>query len=700
MWLAVLRISQSICEDSAFRIFVLCGARLLCRCVVSSPANTMVFDFHSIGYLRIAAVSPEIRVADPDFNATEIINAANRAFDAGCDVALFPELGISGYTCADLFHQSVLLDGVLAALGRIVAYTAEKQISLVVGLPLVASGRLFNCAAFVSGGEVKGIVPKRHLPNYGEFYEERWFSSELERTVSEVELFGRIVPFGADLLFSASSMTDCVIGIEICEDLWSVIPPSSAMSLSGATVLLNLSASNELLGKAAYRSSLVVGQSARCLAAYVYAGAGPGESSTDVVFSGHSFIAENGTLLAETERFSFSTQMAIADVDIERLVHERIRNNTMAGARAPQPFRTLSFSLRQYPAECGNFTLHRPLAQTPFVPANEQQRSANCREVFSIQTTGLARRLRHLNARTAVLGLSGGLDSTLALLVVIKAFDKLGLDRRGIVAITMPGFGTTERTKNNAVRLAEQLGVTLRTIPIGASVRQHFLDIGHDETVHDITYENAQARERTQILMDVANQVNGIVVGTGDLSELALGWCTYNGDQMSMYGVNAGIPKTLVRYLVLWCSEAEFEGETSRILLDVYNTPVSPELLPLGANDTLEQQTENTIGPYELHDFFLYSSVRLQYAPRKIFFLAQLAFNGVYDASTILRWMTVFFRRFVTQQFKRSPMPDGPKVGSVGLSPRGDWRMPSDAHFTLWMKEIEALQQEVAHIEK
>ncbi len=665
-------------------------------CVVPSSVKSMVFDFHSLGYVRIASISPEVRVADPAFNATETLRAADRALEAGCDVSLFPELGLSAYTCADLFHQSVVLDGVIEALSRIIEYTAEKPIALVVGLPIVASGRLFNCAAFVSGGEVQGIVPKRHLPNYGEFYEERWFSSELERTVSEVEVLGRMVPFGADLLFRAASMPDCTIGIEICEDLWSVLPPSSTMALSGATVLLNLSASNELLGKAPYRMSLVVGQSARCLAAYVYAGAGAGESSTDVVFSGHSFIAENGTLLAETERFCFDTQIAIADVDVERLVHERIRNNTMAGARPSQSFRIVAFALPRRSASAGSPVLHRPLAATPFVPASEQQRSVSCREIFSIQTTGLARRLRQINAATAVIGLSGGLDSTLALLVIIKAFDKLGLDRKGIIAVTMPGFGTTERTKNNAVQLAEQLGVTLRSIAIGPAVRQHFLDIGHDENVHDITYENAQARERTQILMDIANQVNGIVIGTGDLSELALGWCTYNGDQMSMYGVNAGIPKTLVRYLVLWCSESEFEGETSRILLDVYHTPVSPELLPLGANDTLEQHTEDTIGPYELHDFFLYNTVRLQYTPRKIFFLALLAFADIYSAEVILKWMAVFFRRFITQQFKRSPMPDGPKVGSVGLSPRGDWRMPSDAQYTLWMQQIEALQKECA----
>lgn len=659
----------------------------------------MVFDSHSLGYVRVASISPEVRVADPVFNASATIRAADRALEAGCGIALFPELGLSAYTCADLFHQSIVLSGVLDALQRIVEYTAEKPIAIVVGLPVVVSGRLFNCAAFVSGGEVQGVVPKRHLPNYGEFYEERWFSSELERTASEVELLGKTVPFGADLLFRAVSMPDCVVGIEICEDLWSVLPPSSTMALSGATLLLNLSASNELLGKAGYRMSLVLGQSARCLAAYAYAGAGAGESSTDVVFSGHSFIAENGTLLAETERFCFDTQMAIADVDIGRLVHDRIRNNTMAGARPAQVFRVVPFQLHNRCIDTNAAALRpllrRPLAATPFVPANEQQRSANCREIFSIQTTGLARRLRQIEARTAVIGLSGGLDSTLALLVMIKAFDKLGLDRKGIVAITMPGFGTTERTKNNAVQLAEQLGVTLRTISISAAVRQHFADIGHSEAVHDITYENAQARERTQVLMDVANQVNGIVVGTGDLSELALGWCTYNGDQMSMYGVNAGIPKTLVRFLVLWCSEAEFSGETSRILLDVYNTPVSPELLPLGENNTLEQHTEDTIGPYELHDFFLFNSVRLQYTPRKIFFLALIAFEGVYTADVVLKWLSVFFRRFVTQQFKRSPMPDGPKVGSVGLSPRGDWRMPSDAQYTLWIQQIDALKEDL-----
>lgn len=656
----------------------------------------MTFQHRSLGYLRCAAISPALRVADPDYNTDRILEAADEAFAKGCDLALFPELCVTGYTCADLFYQSVVLDGALDALQRLTAYTAEKPIALVVGLPVVASGRLFNCAAFLAEGEIKGIVPKRFLPNYGEFYEERWFSSDAERTVDEVEIRGSRVPFGADLLFRAVSMPDCIIGVEICEDLWSVIPPSCDMALSGATVLLNLSASNELLGKAEYRRSLVASQSARCLAAYAYAGAGAGESSTDVVFSGHSLIAENGTLIAATERFSFETQMIVADIDIQRLIHERIKNNTLAGGRPSQVFRTIGFALRSDGVRStGTPVLYRPLSPTPFVPASEAQRAHNCQEIFSIQTTGLARRLKQINARTAVIGLSGGLDSTLALLVAIKAFDKLGLDRTGIIAVTMPGFGTTERTKNNAVELAGYLGVTLRTIPIAEAVRQHFRDIGHDENVHDITYENAQARERTQILMDVANQVNGLVIGTGDLSELALGWCTYNGDQMSMYGVNAGIPKTLVRYLVLWCSEAEFAGDTSRVLLDVYNTPVSPELLPLGENDTLEQHTEQTIGPYELHDFFLFQMIRLQYSPRKIFFLASLAFAGTYEPRVILHWLTVFIKRFITQQFKRSPMPDGPKVGSVGLSPRGDWRMPSDAQYTLWMKDVTQLEKEL-----
>lgn len=652
-------------------------------------------SLRSLGYLRCAAVSPALRVADTEYNTDCIIEAAESAWSKGCDIALFPELCITGYTCADLFYHTVVLNSALDALKRLCAWTATKDIALVVGLPLVVSGRLFNCAAFLAGGQVHGVVPKRFLPNYGEFYEERWFSSEDERTEDSVELCGRRVPFGADILFRAASLPECTLGIEICEDLWSVVPPSCDMALSGATVLLNLSASNELLGKVGYRRSLVVGQSARCLAAYVYAGAGAGESSTDVVFSGHSLLAENGTLLGETERFSFETRMVVGDIDIERLVHERIRNNTLAGARSTKQFRTVEFPLRAAPVAADAPVLLRPLSPTPFVPTSEEQRAHSCREIFSIQTTGLARRLRQIRAQTAVIGLSGGLDSTLALLVLIKAFDRLGLERKGIVAVTMPGFGTTTRTKNNAVQLAEQLGVTLRTIPIADAVRQHFRDIGHDESQHDITYENAQARERTQILMDIANQINGLVVGTGDLSELALGWCTYNGDQMSMYGVNAGIPKTLVQYLILWCSEAEFEGETSRILLDIYHTPVSPELLPLGENETLEQQTEKTIGPYELHDFFLFHTVRLQYAPRKIFFLASLAFQGRYSQREILQWLRVFLQRFITQQFKRSPMPDGPKVGSVGLSPRGDWRMPSDAQYALWMREVDALEKTI-----
>jgi NAD+ synthase (glutamine-hydrolysing) len=499
-----------------------------------------------------------------------------------------------------------------------------------------------------------------------------------------------VIPFGTDLLFRASNMVDCTIGIEICEDLWAVEPPSGEMALAGATLIVNLSASDELLGKAEYRRELVKQQSARCLSAYLYADAGPGESTTDVVFAGHSFIAENGTILAETERFQFSTQMAITDVDIQRLTHERWLSSSFTTSASRQSFRFITYQLVSERASKIT-SLRRHVSSTPFVPADPAQRARHCREIFDIQSTGLAKRIQHIHTQHVSLGVSGGLDSTLALLVTCRTFDVLGLPRQGIVAITMPGFGTTSRTRSNAERMAELLGVTLRRIPIVDVVRQHFRDIGHDETQHDVTYENAQARERTQILMDIANQINGLAVGTGDLSELALGWCTYNGDHMSMYHINAGVPKTLVRYLIEWCAESEYTGDTAKILHDICVTPITPELLPVG--DRQQQETETTIGPYLLHDFFLFYIVRYGFSPHKVFFLARQAFVDIYQPAEILIWMKVFYTRFFVNQFKRSAMPDGPKVGSVALSPRGDWRMPSDASGELWLKELEDLSK-------
>ncbi len=644
-----------------------------------------------MGFVRIAAVTPHVRVADVAFNTQAICAALEQAAARGCRLALFPELCITGYSCADLFHQSLLVREAGAALRPIAQAADRAGIAAVVGLPVAVDGRLFNCAAFLCDGRVIGMTPKSFLPNTNEYYEQRWFSPAQQATRRSVALNGAEIPFGADLLFEAGNLPGCLIGIEICEDLWAVNPPSGDLALAGATVLLNPSASDELLGKAEYRRELVRQQSARCLAAYAYAAAGPGESTTDVVFGGHSMIAENGALLAEAERFRFDTQIILADVDVQRLAAERLRNSSFSAAGGAHGYRVLPFELPDPPAGAEPADLLRPLAQTPFVPADLAQRAKHCREIFNIQSTGLAKRLKHIGVKTVTLGISGGLDSTLALLVTIKAFDVLGLDRAGIVAVTMPGFGTTARTRDNAQRLAAQLGVTLRVIPIADVVRQHFKDIGHDETIHDVTYENAQARERTQILMDLANKLGGLVVGTGDLSELALGWATFNGDHMSMYHVNAGVPKTLVRYLIEWAADAEFSGETSAILRDIIAMPITPELLPLGEGGALQQETEATIGPYVLHDFFLFYSLRYGFGPRKVFYLARRAFDGVYAPAEILRWMKVFYARFFSQQFKRSAMPDGPKVGTVALSPRGDWRMPSDASSALWMAELEAV---------
>ncbi len=672
-------------------------------------ATTDMFSPAALGFVRAAVISPALRVADVAFNVAAMAEAMEVAAGRGCRLAVFPELSITGYSCADLFYQRLLLDRAVAALAPLAEAAEQHDIAVVVGLPVELDGKLYNCAALLAGGRVVGMVPKTYLPSTNEFYEERWFTPGPLAAATTVAVAGASVPFGVDLLFAATNLPGCVMGIEVCEDLWAVQPPSGEMALAGATVLANLSASNELLGKVDYRRDLVRQQSARCLAAYLYAGSGANESTTDTVWAGHSMIAENGAILAETERFRLDTQMAVADVDVQRLAHERLKNNTFSASRASRPFRTVALELpeaRQWQAAAGSGddfnrvdlpVLLRPqLTRLPFVPADPARRAEHSREIFSIQATGLARRLRHTGVQKVTIGVSGGLDSTLALLVAARAFDLVGLPREGIVAITMPGFGTTDRTKSNAVKLAEALGTTLRTIPIADAVRQHFRDIGHDEGVHDVTYENAQARERTQVLMDVANQVDGFVVGTGDLSELALGWLTYNGDHMSMYHVNAGVPKTLVRYLVEWTAEAEFTGEVSAVLRDICATPITPELLPLDKGGVLAQKTEDTIGPYELHDFFLYHTVRYQFAPAKVFVLARQAFEGDYADEVILRWLEVFYRRFFSQQFKRSAMPDGPKVGSVALSPRGDWRMPSDASSALWLAEVAAIRQALA----
>ncbi|HRG47142.1 MAG TPA: NAD(+) synthase [Leptospiraceae bacterium] len=637
-------------------------------------------------YIRIATVVPQIKVGDIAFNTREIISSLENAKKEGAEIVIFPELCITGYTCADLFYQSKLRREAVNALIEIAKVTGLHGITAVVGLPVEVNSKLYNCAALLSNGEIIGIVTKTYLPTTGEFYEERWFSSELDRVGEFVKIEGKEIPFGADLLFAAENLPELKIGIEICEDLWAVIPPSSELAISGATLLLNPSASNEILGKFEYRKELVRQQSARCIAAYVYSSAGANESSTDVVYSGHALVAENGSVIAESSRYSFATEMTLVDIDLERLVNDRIRNSSFSKSTIETKFTEINFTLSRTPKE----KLIRVIPRMPFVPSDPAKRNANCEEIFLIQSTGLAKRLKHTNSKKVILGLSGGLDSTLALLVCIKAFEILGLDKKGILCITMPGFGTTDRTRTNAETLAVELGTSLQIISIADAVLQHFKDIGQDVNVHDITYENSQARERTQILMDLANKENALVIGTGDMSELALGWCTYNGDQMSMYGVNAGIPKTLVRYLIEWRADAEYKNNVGKILHDICNTPVSPELLP-AKDGEIVQKTEEVVGPYLLHDFFLYYMLRLNYSPSKIFFLAKLAFAGEIESSEIKKWMLVFYKRFFSQQFKRSAMPDGPKVGSVALSPRGDLRMPSDASANLWLAEIEGL---------
>ena len=658
--------------------------------------NERVFSLHTLGFLRTAVISPELRVADVAFNTQAILVALDRAAAQGCQVVVFPELSVTGYSCGDLFYQALLLQETRTALSTIAAATATLGLAAVVGLPLELGGRLFNCAAFLAEGRVRGVVPKSCLPNTNEYYEERWFTPAEHRTSDVIEIEGAVVPFTPDLLFSLNGFPGCVLGVEICEDLWSVNPPSGGLALAGATVLLNPSASVELLGKVEYRRDLVRQQSARCLAAYLYAGSNPGESTTDVVFGGHSLIAENGSILVETERFQFTTQMAIADVDVQRMIHERLKSNAFSAAGRKQAHTTVTFNLSSLAQPAPAPVLARPaLSPTPFVPADPTQRAKHCQEIFTIQSIGLAKRLKHTGSKNVTLGLSGGLDSTLGLLVIIRAFDILGLDRAGIVTVTMPGFGTTARTRNNAEHLAGLLGIPLRKIPIVDAVQQHFRDIGHDPKLYNVTFENSQARERTQILMDIANQIGGFVVGTGDLSELALGWATFNGDHMSMYHVNAGVPKTLVRYLIEWSADSEFTGEVAAVLRDIAATPITPELLPLDENEALQQETEVTIGPYLLHDFFLFNVVRFGFTPRKVFFLAQQAFADKYTPAEILPWLTLFYQRFFAQQFKRSAMPDGPKVGSVALSPRGDWRMPSDASSALWRQDLEALRQEL-----
>ena len=635
------------------------------------------------GYVKTAAAVPVTALADCAENARRIVAMMREADERGVDIVLFPELSVTGYTCGDLFLQPKLLRDAEAALAAIVDASAGCRTTAIVGVPVEAGGRLYNCAAVVADGRLHGLVPKINIPNYSEFYEARWFASGAGVRERQLRFAGcEAVPFGADLLFRQGA---ALFGVEICEDLWVSIPPSSHAAHAGAQIIFNLSASPEQVCKYDYLRTQVAQHSARTMSAYVYCSAGFGESSTDLVFAGNAMVAENGTVLRSGERFAMEPQMVVADVDIERLKAMRLRMTTF-GSQEP----TRSYRETELPArfDC-DVPFDREIDPMPFVPHDMAELGGRCREILDIQAMGLARRLSHTHSKCAVVGISGGLDSTLALLVTVRAFDRLGLDRRGIVAITMPGFGTTGRTYDNAVGLIRGVGATLREIPIVAACRQHFSDIGLPDDDRSVSFENSQARERTQILMDVANMEGGLVVGTGDLSELALGWATYNGDQMSMYGVNASVPKTLVRHLVRWYAESESTAEVADILMDIIDTPVSPELLPADENGQIAQKTEDLVGPYELHDFFLYNFVRQQFAPAKIEFLACRAFDGRYDRTTIRHWLRTFLRRFFAQQFKRSVMPDGPKTGSVSLSPRGDWRMPSDAQAAAWLAEMD-----------
>lgn len=639
----------------------------------------------NFGFLKVAAAVPHVRVGDCDYNAERIAAMAEEAAQRGVEIVAFPELALTAYTCGDLLLQPTLLDAADEALAWLLKATRKLPLTLIAGTPLRHGATLYNCAVVFTQGRVLGVVPKTFIPDYTEFYENRWFASGAGIAEETIAVAGQSADFGAGLTFEVNGAE---FGIEICEDLWAPVPPSSQLALSGAKVIFNLSASPEAVGKHAYLRQLVAQQSARTLGAYVYCSAGFGESSTDLVFAGNGLVAENGTILRSSERFSLEEQLVVADVDIERLEFERRRNTTFRMSESTLENTVIEMEV---PEGLRAAALDRDVDPLPFVPQDEATRSERCEEIFQIQSHGLAKRLLHTRCEKAVIGISGGLDSTLALLVAVRTFDKLELDRKGIIGITMPGFGTTDRTYNNALELMRRLGVTLREIPIRDACMQHFRDIGLDAEDRSAAYENSQARERTQILMDVANMEGGLVIGTGDLSELALGWATYNGDQMSMYGVNSSVPKTLVRHLVKWAADTESDPATRATLLDIIDTPVSPELLPADSAGCIAQKTEDLVGPYELHDFFLYNFVRAGYGPAKILFLAEQAFLGSYDRATIHCWLTVFFRRFFSQQFKRSAMPDGPKVGSVTLSPRGDWRMPSDASAAVWLRELEKL---------
>lgn len=659
------------------------------------------------GYVKVASAIPAVRVGDVAYNVEQIENLVIQAEGKGVEVIVFPELSLTGYTCQDLFRQQLLLDRVEQGVMRLMDFTRKLDIIAIVGAPIPVGNLLLNCAVVIQKGHVLGMVPKFYLPNYSEFYEKRWFASAQDLRDMELRYAGNVVNMTADVqLFRTAD--GVLFGIEICEDVWAPAPPSNKLALAGADIVFNLSASDELIGKHDYLKSLLSQQSARTMTGYVYSSCGFGESTQDVVYGGNAMIYENGKLLAEAARFSLEPQTMMTQIDVEKLRSERRGNSTYVNAQRNVKFSLLDkqFAIRiidAFPKEMEReFNLERTISPHPFIPAMEDM-EISCEEIFNIQVMGLVKRLVHTHAETAVIGISGGLDSTLALLVCVKAFDKLKRSRKGIVGVTMPGFGTTGRTYNNAMELMRSLGITVKEVSIVDAVTQHFEDINHDISVHDVTYENSQARERTQVLMDMANKLNGMVVGTGDLSELALGWATYNGDHMSMYGVNASVPKTLIRYLVNYVAQREVDDRSAQTLQDIIDTPISPELIPADEKGNIQQKTEDLVGPYELHDFFLYYFLRFGFSPKKIFMLAKNAFienkskrvklgpndPETYDEETIKKWLRVFVRRFFSQQFKRSCLPDGPKVGSVSLSPRGDWRMPSDAMAAMWMQDAE-----------
>lgn len=642
------------------------------------------------GFIKVAAAIPPIKVADCEYNILQIENIVAQAEGKGVEIIVFPELSVTGYTCQDLFRQTLLLEKAETAILMLLDFTRNLDIITIVGVPVAVGGALLNCAAIIQKGDLLGIIPKTYMPNYGEFYEKRWFASSRDLHPTEIRYAGNTVQVTSQpTLFRTCD--GALFGIEICEDVWAPAPPSTELSLSGADMIFNLSASDELIGKHNYLKSLLSQQSARTISGYIYSGCGFGESSQDAVYAGNAMIYENGHLLTDSRRFSFEPQTVITQIDIEKLRSERRANSTYSAAMRGHEARIVNAHTTTTQRD---FELIRPIDPYPFIPKAADM-TESCNEILSIQVSGLAKRLVHTGCKNVVLGVSGGLDSTLAILVCVQTFDKLGWDRKGVIGITMPGFGTTGRTHSNAVSLMQSLGVTTREISITAAVEQHFKDIGQDISLHDVTYENSQARERTQILMDFANKTNGLVIGTGDLSELALGWATYNGDHMSMYGVNAGIPKTLIRHLVKFAA-TNVDDISRNTLLDIIDTPVSPELIPADAEGNISQKTEDIVGPYELHDFFLYNILRYGFRPAKVYMLARNAFNGdngttCYDDETIKKWLKVFLRRFFSQQFKRSCLPDGPKVGSISLSPRSDWRMPSDASSALWLKECDAI---------